>query len=263
MKINEEIIFYNKDKISVKDNDKFVILEENARTEKFSNLQTQIAKEDKIRRICTKTIFVLLCIGAIIYGIWGKPNGDLWFVIFLLSFVGIWAILYLVCGFVFYPKIKINWHFKDIKSPLNDKCITYYSSHYRVYIEKYAKFLGNVDFTYTPNANKRKRQMIGFSLVEPKKRAFIFNGKISSNIPYFAFYMKKGKKLFFFPGFVIYLAGKLTKIIPIKDFKVEIDTKTETPTFTYLKTSVYNKDELIETFYISNNFNTNFFNFKF
>jgi len=259
---SKEFIFYNKEKLSIKKEDAFQLLSSEEKQKEFESLQNEIAKKDKTRRICTRTIFTILCIGAIAYGIFGKPNGNFWFYLFLIVFVLSWALLYLIFGLIFYKSIIINWHFKDIKSPLDDKCVTYYSSHYRVYVQKYEKFLGNVYFTYTPNAKRRKKKMVGFALVMPKRKRFIFNGKIESNIPYFAFYMTHGKKLFFFPGMIIYLNGKDTKVMSHEDFKVIID-ESDSLSFSYLKTQLLYKNQEIATFYISNNFNKNFFNFKF
>ena len=261
---SKEIIVYNKEKISVQEKEsQFTLLNDEQKKEYYQTIEKEIEKKDKARRICTKIIFVLLAMGAIAYGIWGRPNQSLWFFLFLLIFVVTWALLYFICGFIFYQKIEINWHFKDLKSPLDNKCITYAGSHYRVYMEKYAKYLGNVDFTYTPNANKKRRKMVGFAEVMPSKfKGLIFNGKIKSNIPYFAFYMRQGKKLCFFPGFVLYLAGKDTKVIAYSDFIIQ-KQESDQLSFSYHKVELYNQQVLIATFYISNNFNMNFFNFKF
>lgn len=80
--------------------------------------------------------------------------------------------------FIFYPSIQIDWHFKDLKSPLNDKCVTYYSSHYRPYVEKYEKFLGKVDFTYTPNASKKKEKWSDLHSSCQKEEALFLMGKL-------------------------------------------------------------------------------------
>lgn len=264
MKKTKEIIFYNKDKISVQEkDDKFNVLDENQKKEYYQSIEKEIEKKDKARRICSHTIFFTLAILAIIYGIFGKKNQTFWFFLFLLVFAVCWALLYFILGLFCYKKIEINWHFKDFKSPLDNKCIAYAGSHYRVYVDKYSKYLGNVDFTYTPNANKKRRKMVGFAKVMPSKyKGIIFNGKIKSNIPYFAFYMRQGKKLCFFPGFVLYLAGKDTKVISYSEFvinKVESDSSS----FAYHKVELGYQDKILATFYISNNFNMNFFNFKF
>ena len=257
-----EIIFYNKNKLSIKTEDHYQIYEKEALMPFYQQMEQEIKKKDGIRRLCTKLIFGILCVGAILYGIFGRPNGNFWFFIFLIVFVLSWALLYLVFGLIFYPCIHIDWHFKDMKSPLDEKCVTYYSSHYRPYIDKYEKYLGKVDFTYTPNASKKKRKMVGFALVMPKRRGIIFNGKISSNIPYFAFYFNHGKKLFFMPGFIVYLYGKKTKLIPYEQFHVQIEDN-DSLNYAYKKIALYHQEECLEILYVSNNFNQNFFNIKF
>ena len=119
-----EIIYYNKNKLSFKVNNQYQVFEKEELLPFYQKIQQEIQKKDAIRRLCTKLIFAILCIGAIIYGIFGRPNGDFWFFLFLIVFVVSWALLYLLFGFIFYPSIQIDWHFKDLKSPLNDKCVT-------------------------------------------------------------------------------------------------------------------------------------------
>ena len=91
-----EIIYYNKNKLSFKVNDQYQVFEKEELLPFYQKIQQEIQKKDAIRRLCTKLIFAILCIGAIIYGIFGRPNGDFWFFLFFIQvfkLIGILKIL--------------------------------------------------------------------------------------------------------------------------------------------------------------------------
>ena len=58
----------------------------------------------------------------------------------------LWVILYYVLGLIFYPSIKINFHFKSHKANNINSCVTFASSNYSKFIDKYSSYLRMTNF---------------------------------------------------------------------------------------------------------------------
>ena len=51
----------------------------------------------------------------------------------------LWVILYYFLGLIFYPSVKINFHFKSHKANNINSCVTFASSNYSKFIDKYTE----------------------------------------------------------------------------------------------------------------------------
>ena len=149
--------------------------------------------------------------------------------------------------------MTLNFSFKSKKTSNPNSSLMYASSNYKKFVEQYSEYLKKTNFVIK---GKRKKQdvLIPFCLFMPSTfKNLIFNGKISSNIPYY-YISFENKRLLFMPSMVVLIDGKNSKVMNIEDFSVEEKNKT------YL---LYNKDKLIVSFYVEGIFNKNFFYFKY
>lgn len=262
-----QFIFYTKQKFSYQENNEFNIVEDKQNF--YKKLEKELIKRIKIRSIISYTIGGILFIALLILAYFINYTEKLADVNISMGWVAIgvialWLIIYYILGFFFYPAMHFDFHFKNLKNQVKDKCITYASSNYKIFIDKYSSYLGQVDFNI-PDAKKphikRKNKMVGFLLIEPKKKNLIFNGKIASNIPYFTITLTGAKKICFFPCFALYIDGNKSKIANYDELEIQIE---ENP-----NPSISNRRLIIKSpyfnseFYINSSFNQNFFNFKF
>lgn len=266
---HHQFIFFTKQKFSYSRNNNFEIVENTSKL--FKELEKEIIRKDKYRKICTYSIGSIIIIFLIILSFLVNNNEKFaalnlsmgWI---LIAGFFLWAVLYFIFGFFLYKSINFDFHFKNLKSPIQDKCITYASSNYKIFVDKYSQYLGKVDFNIPDEKNpqkKRKNKMVGFLLIEPKKRNFIFNGKVACNIPYYTLTFLGSNKLCFFPSFVLHINGKNTTIVNYEDLIVDISQSNNLAVSNQIVKITSTKKDLKIVFSINSSFNQNFFNFKF
>ena len=165
----------------------------------------------------------------------------------------LWVILYYFLGLIFYPSVKINFHFKSHKANNINSCVTFASSNYSKFIDKYSSYLRMTNFVIK-GKNKKKDILLPFGIKNVSKiKNIIFNGSIKCNVPYY-YLSYKNQNFLFLPGFIIHVNGKDSKVIQIKDFKVVENNN-------YYE--IYNCDTLLVSFKCEGEFDKNFFYFKF
>lgn len=266
-KAKHTFIFFTKQKFSYLENENYQILENPEIL--FQQIENEVKKRDQQRKLCSFISGGIILLALLVLSFFINYTEKLdqihlgmgW--VFIAA-IFLWVLLYYILGFFFYPAIHFEFHFKNLKSQIPNQCHPYANSNYKIFVEKYASFLGNVDF-YIPDKKhperKRKNTLVGFLLIEPKKRNFIFNGKVACNLPYYTLSFQGSKKICFFPSFALYIHGRQTKIIRYEDLKVTIENSDNL--------AIQNRKVYLAapncniTFYINSSFNQNFFNFKF
>ena len=225
----------------------------------LNQIEKLIIKKDVSRKLTSLVIGLIMLLAALILAIlliFDKVSiGDgKWFnyTFILAGLILLWIVFYYLLGFIFYSKLTINIHFKNKKLTHQNSCVTYASSNYYKYVNNYLEYIKNTSFVV--DENKKKKDLVLFGLKQPSVfKNLIFNGSINSNIPYY-YLTIKNKKFLFFPGFIIIIDGKDSKIIETNEFKVVKTNK---------QYSLSHNDKLITSFLDNGDFNVNFFNFKY
>ena len=227
------------------------------KNELLNNFKKEVINKDKARKLssliigltlfaCLLTLAVLMILNVVNLG------DSQWFnfTFILALLVVVWIILYYLVGLIFYRKITINFHFKSSKLNNPNSCVMYASSNYAKYFDKYSKYLKNTSFY----ADETKKKLVLFGMKKPVGySSFIFNGSISTNIPYF-YLTINNLKFLFLPGLVVIVNKDKSDVIPSCNFKTIYKEKTY---------HLYKNDTLIASFYSESEFDLNFFNFKY
>lgn len=237
--------------------DAYVAYSKDEKNSLYNKIEKLIIKKDRNRKLSSLIIglSLLLCIVVLfvlmISNVINLGDGQWFNFIFIIAlFILLWIIFYYIFGFIFYRKIHIDYYFKSKKTTNPNSALLYASSNYCKWVNSYTKYLGVVLFS---NVNKKK-SVVPFGLTKLSKfKNLIFNGKISSNIPYYYFSINN-KKLLFLPAMVILVDGKNSKVMDIDSFKVIKKDNIY---------SFYNNDEIIDSIVCKNEFNINFFYFKY
>lgn len=227
--------------------------------ELLNKIEKLVIKKDVTRKLTSLIVGLLMLLSAIILAILLMFNivsiGDAkWFnyTFICAALILLWIVLYYLLGFIFYSKLTLNIHFKNKKLTHPNSCVTYASSNYAKYVNLYSEYIKNTAFVV--NNNKKKKDLVLFGLKQPSWfKNLIFNGSINSNIPYY-YLTIKNEKFLFFPGFIIIINGKNSKVIESNEFKVNKSNKIY---------SLYHNDKLLTSFIDNGEFNVNFFNFKY
>jgi len=214
------------------------------------SLSLCIKNKDKNNKLFSLILGIIVGILAIVFTVLmviGIINlGDSqWFfyIFFLLGFVLCWLILYHLFGFIFYSRLSILVHFKNIRS---NKCDNYAISNYAKWVNQFQKYLGITNFV---NGN----EMVSFGLKIPSiKNGIIFNQIIYTNIPYFYMGYKK-KKIIFLPYFTLVIDGNDSTVYENSKISFVADGK---------NIQLLGEDTTILEFTCNGEFNNNFFYFK-
>lgn len=248
-----DITFVNNNIIGYFDNGKYKQYNKDEKLSLFDKIRKYATKSDILRRRFSLIIGIILVLSLVILttlmitGIisLGKNQWFIYIFVFAL-FVLLWVVFYYLFGFIFYKKLQINIHFKGTGDFANN----YAKSNYAKWINRYKDNLGKTNFILNDNKNTP----ISFGLSSPSLfKNLIFNGKISSNIPYF--YMSyKSCHIIFMPSFVLIINKDKTDIIEISNFNYKKENNNY---------ELYNKDTKIISFHTDYNFDINFFYFNF
>jgi hypothetical protein len=255
--MNNKIVYVNNNVLGYFDKDVYMSYSKDEKTKLFKELENQIIKKDNNRKLSSLIIGLSMVGVALILLILMLTKvislGDSQWFTFTFVITGLfilWVLFYYLFGFIFYKKIHLDYYFKSKKTSNPNSALLYASSNYCKWVNQYSTYLNKANFTI----NNKPKELVSFGLTKHSLiKNLIFNGKISSNIPYY--YMSiKNQKILFLPGMVIVVDGKNSMVLEISEFKVIKENKT------YL---LYGKDKLINKVDIKDEFNINFFYFKY
>lgn len=251
------IVYANNNLIARFIDDACVNYDKNEKEKLYQEIENKIIKKDSNRKKASLIIGLsMLLLGLTLFFLMlfkvinlGKSQWfNFTFIIALL--ILLWILFYYVFGFIFYKKIHIDYYFKSKKTSNPNSALMYASSTYHKWVNQFQKYLGVVSFS---NLNKKK-SIVPFGLTKISKfKNLIFNGKISTNIPYY-YLSINNKKLLFLPAMVVLVDGKNSKVMDIDNFKVINKDRVY---------SFYNNDVFIDSIVCNNEFNINFFHFKY
>ena len=251
--VNNNILGYFKDSV-------YQSYNKEEKEQLFIKIENEIKKKDSNRKLVSLIIGLVMLVVAVltlflmIFKVISLGESQIFnYTIFIAFLVALWILFYYIFGFIFYSKMQINFSFKSKKTSNPNSALMYASSNYKRWIEQYSEYLKQTNFVIEKK-NKKQNELIPFCLYMPSTfKNLIFNGKISSNVPYY-YLSISNKRLLFLPSMIILIDGKNSKVINVDDFKVEEKNKT------YL---LYHKDKLITSFKCEGKFNVNFFYFKY
>ena len=256
MKKNDQLVYWYNGKFSTLEDDKVVFLNIQGYLNK---LNTRINKKIRNRNLCAyfSGVFCLAMLSLLATLLltnvidWGTM-GLYYFTLVIAGMVLVWLLLYYALGFIFFPKEKIDMHFKDLKR--QDALIRYASSNYSSYINTYTKYAGT-NCLVSLDKNGKNVTPLTFKLIKPNNNIVnaIFNYRISLNVPYFYLSLRKDKFIFL-PGICIYMNNR--KAICMLNDDLSVSMKDNNYTLAY-------HDEILLRFSNLGDFNVNFFNFKY
>lgn len=253
----KDIIYVNNTVLGYFDGDTYLQYSKEEKQKLFSEIENKVKKADHSRKISSLIIAIILYVAFFFFaGFWLTNNADtresilIYLTFALAGAIALWVLLYYILGLFLYKKIHINYYFKSKKTTNPNSALMYASSNYYKYVNQYSSYLKQANFSEVSNPKK----LVSFGLTKISKiKNIIFNGKISSNIPYF-YLSYKNQKILFLPAMIILVNGKKSKVIDPSCFKVSKENKTY---------HLYNDDKLIISFDELVDFNINFFYFKY
>ena len=255
-----ELVYVNNQMYGHFEDNVFLSYSKEEKKEILSKLEKEIARKDHNRKRFSTFIGLTLLMVAIIIAIlmlckvFTLGTGQWFNYTYLVTFLFVlWLALYYLFGFFFYKKVKVNFYFKSHKSNNINSCVTFASSNYQKWMDKYLQYLKQTNFVI-PKKSKKKDILLPFGIKAPSTfKNFIFNGSIKCNVPYY-YLSVQNKKYLFLPGMIVLVDGKESKVFEIEEFKVVENKKTY---------HFYNNDKLLLSFKCQGDFNINFFYFKY
>lgn len=253
----KDIVYVNNNVLGYFEGDTYISYSKDEKEKLFIDLENKIKKADYRRKITSLIVGIVLYVAFFFFvGLTFSNTIDLGenkivnLTFALAVAVATWVLFYYILGLFLYKKIHINYYFKSKKTSNPNSALMYASSNYYKYVNQYSSYLKQANFSEVNNPKK----LVSFGLTKISKfKNIIFNGKISSNVPYF-YISYKNKRLLFLPGMVILVDGKNSKVIEPTNFKVSKQNKTY---------HLYNDDKLIISMDELVDFNINFFYFKY
>ena len=253
----KDIVYVNNNVLGYFEGETYLQYSKEEKQKLFNEIESKVKKADHTRKITSliSGIFIYVAffffVGVYFYNSADSKENKLINLTFALAAaIALWVFIYYILGLFLYKKIHINYYFKSKKTSNPNSALMYASSNYYKYVNQYSSYLKQANFSEVDNPKK----LVSFGLTKVSKiRNIIFNGKVSSNIPYF-YISSKNKKLLFLPGMIILVDGKNSKVIDPSNFKVSKQNKTY---------HLYNDDKLIISIDELVDFNINFFYFKY
>lgn len=253
----KDIVYVNNNVLGYFEGDTYISYSKDEKEKLFIDLENKIKKADYRRKITSLIVGIVLYVAFFFFvGLTFSNTIDLGenkivnLTFALAVAVATWVLFYYILGLFLYKKIHINYYFKSKKTSNPNSALMYASSNYYKYVNQYSSYLKQANFSEVNNPKK----LVSFGLTKISKfKNIIFNGKISSNVPYF-YISYKNKRLLFLPGMVILVDGKNSKVIEPTNLKVSKQNKTY---------HLYNDDKLIISMDELVDFNINFFYFKY
>lgn len=254
---NLEIVCSGNRKLGYFSQGKYLPYSEDEKQQLFTKLEREIIKKDARRRITSFIVGIILgCILFIllIFNLTSLLNID-WFTFtfIILGAIALWVLFYYLIGLFAYRQIFILWHLQNKTGKNPNHCVNYANSDYGKWVDNYVKYVGFTDFI--TDSRQGKKEFVNLCLYRPKSlKNFIFNGYLISNI-YYYYLSFSDKKIFFMPGFIVYLDKKDTQVFPYEEFSYTLSAQN----YCQLK----RKDQILLEFSYKPSFNMNFFNFKY
>ena len=253
----KDIVYVNNNVLGHFEKDIYIQYSKEEKDKLFQEIENKVKKADNARKKSSLIVGIILYVAFFFFvGLSFSENikisdNKLIIITFALALtIALWVFIYYLLGLFLYKKIHINFYFKSKKTSNPNSALMYASSNYYKYVNQYSSYLKQANFSEVGNSKK----LVSFGLTKVSTvRNIIFNGKISSNIPYF-YISYKNKKLLFLPGMVVLVDGKNSKVIEPNDFKVSKQNKTY---------HLYNNDKLMFSIDELVDFNINFFYFKY
>lgn len=253
----KDVVYVNNTVLGYFDNQTYLQYTKEEKETLFKDLENKIKKADFNRKITSLIVAIILCVSFFVFAclsLLGKIKlGDNKIIILTFALaitIALWVFMYYLLGLLLYKKIHINYYFKSKKTSNPNSALMYASSNYYKFVKQYSSYIKQANFSEVNNPKK----LVSFGLTKLSKiKNIIFNGKISSNIPYF-YISYKNKRILFLPAMVIIVDGKNSKVIEPSSLHVNKQNKTY---------HLYNDDKLIISFDELVNFNINFFYFKY
>lgn len=253
----KDIVYANNNVLGYFEKETYLQYSKAEKEKLFKEIENKVKKADSNRKKVSLISGVCILILFIIFSIFTFTNkinlgqSKLINITFIAALaILLWVFIYYILGLFLYKKIHINYYFKSKKTSNPNSALMYASSNYYKYVKQYSSYLKQANFSEVDNPKK----LVSFGLTKISKfKNIIFNGKISSNIPYF-YISYKNKKLLFLPGIIILVDGKNSKVIEPINFKVSKQNKTY---------HLYNDDKLMFSIDELVDFNINFFHFKY
>lgn len=247
-----EIVYFNNLRIGTFENTKYKSLNKDERNDLYSSVEKKIKEKDYNRKIFSLVIGCFLAVVAIVIMILFLCKvidiGWLLYSFIVAGLVIVWALFYFLFGFIFYSKLKINYSFKSGKEVVN-----FASSNFKKYVDQYYNLLTYTTL-YATKQRGKKKTLYPFCCFTPKKfKDIIFNGKISTNIPYY-YISVESKRILFLPGITVIVDKKNSTIIPNENINVELVDN---------KYTLFNLDKPIIEFTFEGELPINFFYFKY
>lgn len=253
--MKDNLVFFNKNVYGKLEKEKIIKYDDNTLNTILEKKQNEIIKKDYNRKMISKTIFIFILLSLIVIAILSlmkilKISLITYTFIIALGTL-IWVLLYYILGVIFYGKINLDFYFKNLKSQNPLTCSHYKSTNYAKYIEKMQKSLGK--FTLYSDDKEKKLIVCALHLKNKINNKFIFNGLINSNIPYF-YLSAQNIRIIFFPGIVVYINKKNSKVVKENRFKYDYNNE---------KCTLYIDNKVILSFYINGAFDINMLNFNY
>ena len=251
-----ELIYCNNNVLGHFDNDVFVQYSKDEKNKLFKEIEKQIIKKDSNRKLSSLIIGLSMLVVAITLAIlmlckvFTLGESQLFNFTFLIAgLVLAWIVFYYIFGFFFYSKLHISYYFKSKKTTNPNSALMYASSNYAKFVQQYSAYLKQTTFMVSDT-----KTLVPFGLTNISKfKNLIFNGKISSNVPYF-YLAIKNERILFLPGMIIIINGKKSKVLSIDEFSIKKDNNTF---------KLFFNNELYVSLDVKEDFNINFFYFKY
>lgn len=255
--MDNKIVYVNNNIIGHFEGDAYVSYNKEEKASLFKEIEVKVKKADYNRKLSSLIIgLTMLLVGLtsfflVLFDVINLGKSEWFNFTFLVAILFVlWVLFYYVFGLIFYKKIQIDFYFKSKKTNNPNSALMYASSNYYKWVNNYSSYLKKSNFTL----KDKPKSVVGFGLTKQSfYKNIIFNGKIASNVPYF-YISIKNQKILFLPSMVIIVDGKNSKVIESNDFKVIKQNKTY---------HLYANDKLINCIDEVNEFNINFFYFKY
>lgn len=253
----KDIVYVNNNVLGYFDKETYIQYSKEEKQKLFDDIENKVKKADYNRKLTSLISGIIIFISFVTLMVLSFTNTinlgktKLINITFIAALaILLWVLIYYISGLFLFKKIHINYYFKSKKTSNPNSALMYASSNYYKFVSQYSNYLKQANFSEVDNPKK----LVSFGLTKVSTiRNIIFNGKISSNIPYF-YISYSNKKLLFLPAMIILVDGKDSKVIEPSAFKVKKQNKTY---------HLYNDDKLIISIDELVDFNINFFYFKY